>query len=170
MTKRIQVGSFGNAHGVRGQVCLRSFTENPRDILNYTDLTDESGTRRFAIKFNGVKGNELIVTVEGITDRNAAELLKKTAVYAPETLLPPKEENTWYKSELIGLHGITPERVIYGKLIAIHNFGAGDIAEFELTDGRNEMLPFKKEFIGKVDAQAGTIEVFPPEYLESTES
>ena len=169
MTQRIKVGSFGNPHGVRGQVCLRSFTENPKDILSYSPLTDESGKRVFSLKCDGIKGEELIVSIAGLTDRNAAELLKRTGIYAPAEALPDKDDDTWYSSELIGLQAITQDGKIYGNVIAVHDFGAGDIIELELSDGKNEMLPFKATFVGDIDEAAKTVVVFPPEYLESEE-
>ena len=154
MTTRIKIGVFGAAHGVRGQLCVLSFTDDPKDIFLYP-LTDASGKRNFTLKF------------DGITDRNAAELLRRTELFTDHKL-PPKEEGTWYSSELVGLTGMAGDQA-YGRLIAVHNFGAGDILEFEMEDGRTEMLPFKKEFIGDIHEKTKTIDVFPPDYLEGRE-
>jgi 16S rRNA processing protein RimM len=145
---------------------LRSFTDSPKTILSYTPLTDKTGTRQFSLICDGVKGDDLIVRVEGITDRNAAELLKRTELFAPASALPPKEEDSWYHSELVGMQGFTADGKAYGRVITVHNYGAGDILEFEFEDGSTEMLPFKKEFIGTVDEAQKRIEVFPPEYLD----
>ena len=165
MTKRIQIGSFASAHGVRGQVCVRSFTENPKDILRYAPLTDESGARVFVLTFTGSKGDDLIVSVEGISDRNEAERLRGTALYALQSALPATDENEWFINDLVGLTA-TAEGKPYGRVIGVHNFGAGDILELERTDGKNEMLPFTKAFVGAVNEKTGTIEIFPPVYLE----
>lgn len=166
-SKLIQVGVIASAHGIRGQVKLRSFTENPRDVLSYEPLTDATGTRTFILTAHGIKGDSLIVAIDGVTDRNVAEQMKNTAIFAPASLLPEKEENVWYYSELIGMQARTPDGVLYGTVEAVHNFGAGDILEFKLPDGSNEMLPFRSGFIGEVNSEESYLLVFPPDYIEA---
>ncbi|NBX02520.1 MAG: 16S rRNA processing protein RimM [Alphaproteobacteria bacterium] len=164
----IKIGIFGPAHGVRGQISLRSFTDNPKDILAYT-LTDATGARQYTLKCDGVKGKDLIVSVDGIADRNAAESLKNTAVYAPESVLPEASDDEFYHSQLVGMRALTTDGKAYGTVLAVHNYGAGDILEFELAGGGNEMLPFKDAFIGEIDRKKRTIVVFPPYYVEAKE-
>lgn len=165
--KLIQVGVIASAHGVRGQVKLRSFTEDPRDILAYAPLTDATGTRVYTLTSHGIKGDSLIVAIEGVTDRNVAEQMKNTAIYAPASLMPTNEENVWYYSELIGMDARTPDGQLYGRVTAVHNFGAGDILEFNRPDGSSEMLPFNSGFIGEVNTEESYLLVFPPDYIEA---
>lgn len=164
-SKLIKVGLITASHGVRGQVKLRSFTEEPADLLSYTPLTDSTGKRQFKFTSQGIKGDSLIVSIEGIADRNASDLLKNTAIYAPASALPEKEEGTWYSSDLIGLEARTPDGKAYGSITAVHNYGAGDIIELELVSGGNEMLPFKAPFVGEIYVDKGYVEVTPPEYI-----
>lgn len=165
----IKVGVIASAHGIRGQVKLRSLTENPKDLLTYSPLTDAKGARVFVFTCEGIKDDSLIVSIEGVADRNAAELLKNIGIYAPANLLPEKEDGMWYYSELVGMQAQTSDGKPYGKIIGVHNFGAGDILEFTLADGSNEMLPFKEGFIGDVHENDGFVVVYPPDYLEAAE-
>jgi 16S rRNA processing protein RimM len=102
-----------------------------------------------------------------VNDRNEAEKLKGTILCAPESDLPEKPEDTWYYRELIGLDAMLGNGQKYGKIIAVHNFGAGDIIDIEKIDGSTEMLPFNEVFVGDVDMEKGTVIVFPPEYVEA---
>jgi len=169
-SKRIQVGVITAAHGVRGQVKLKSFTQNPKDLLSFTPLTDASGNRSFKLASQGVQGQDtLIVTVEGIADRNAAELLKNTPLFAPAEQLPEAEDGAWYYGELVDMQARTEDGKAYGMVTAVNNYGAGDIIEIKRVDGTLEMLPFSPAFVGDVVVQERYLVVFPPDYIEGDE-
>ena len=125
--------------------------------------------KQFKIKLHGGTEQGLIASIEGITDRNQAELLRGIELYARAEARPDKKENSWYHGELVGLKAQLENGKSYGKVIAMHNFGAGDIIEIELAIGKTEMLPFKDSFVGKVNTQGGYMIVHPPEYLEVKE-
>lgn len=151
---------------MRGEVKLLSFTEPPDAIFSSPSLSDATQKRTFNITRKGVKDDLFIISIAGITDRNAAELLKGTHLFAP----PRKEKKkagSWTYGELTGLEARLSSGLTYGKVSGVYNFGAGDIVDIEKTDGSSEMLPFKNEFIGDVRADEGFLIVFPPDYLES---
>ncbi len=158
----IQVGIITSAHGIRGQVKIRSFTDNPKDIATLGALTDAKG-KSFAIKLHGGTDKALIASVEGITDRNTAELLRGTALYAPAG----KFKDT--RHAMIGLSARTADGKNYGTIIATHNFGAGDIVEIEKSDGTTEMLPLQEHFIRLSDDKThAVIQLF--EFVESSDN
>jgi 16S rRNA processing protein RimM len=166
----IQVGVILAAHGIRGQVKIRSFTDIPKSLFKLGELTNEAGSKRFTLKSEGGRDDALIASINGIEDRNAAELLKGTVLYASAAQLPKKKKNEFYHSELVGLKAILKNGEVYGKVISTHNFGAGDILEIELSGKKTEMIPFNSNFFGKVDAKANSIVVIPPEYLSEKEA
>ena len=105
MTRRVLLGRIAGAHGVRGEVRIRSFTAEPASIVSYGPLADEPGTREFKLLLRGtVRGDELIARIEGVDDRNAAEALRGTELYVDRDRLPPIENaSEYYEVDLIGL-------------------------------------------------------------------
>lgn len=163
----VQVGVITSAHGIRGQVKLRSFTQTPDAIFAYAPLTDKSGKRQFSLKRDGYKDQLFIATVEGIDTRGGAESLKGTELYAMLAKTPPAGENQWLYSDLEGLQARLEDGSPYGAVTGVYNFGAGDIIDIERMDGLSEMLPFSKEFVGEVKPDEGFLVVFPPDYVEA---
>jgi 16S rRNA processing protein RimM len=164
-TPGFKVGVIASAHGVRGQVKIHSFSEDPEDLLRYGQLFDVSGKRRFTLTRHGAKATQLIASIEGITDRNEAEKLKGTELYA-DASLQEIAENEYAGADLIGLSALTATGETYGKVITLYNFGAGDILEIEHPNGQAEMLPFTSAFFGEVNTAKGHIIVIPPDYEE----
>lgn len=163
------IGVITGAHGIRGQVKIRSFADESDAIFSYDSITDSTGKRTFKLTRHGTTPAGFIASIEGVTDRNQAELLKSTGLYIPTALLPEKDANQYYHSELIGLKAQLENGQLYGTIIGMHNFGAGDIVDIERLDKTTEMLPFTAAFVGEVKADEGYVIVFPPEYLEADE-
>lgn len=167
---QLHIATITAAHGIRGEVKLRTLMNDPDTVFQRGPVSDEIGQRQFKIKRQGQGSNGVfIVAIEGINDRNEAELLKGTKLFAPEDALPAKAANQWYYRELIGLEARLADGRVYGKVAAVHNFGAGDLLDIELTQGGTEMLPFKKPFVGDVHADEGYLLAFPPEYIGEKE-
>jgi 16S rRNA processing protein RimM len=156
------VGAFAGAHGVRGALKLRSFTEEPEAIAHYGPLYDESGERRFEIRLEGRSGKLLLARVAGIADRNAAEALKGLRLHVPREVLPPPEADEFYVVDLIGLAAELPDGGAFGTVIAVHDFGAGELLEIRTEAGRSEMIPFTAAAVPAVDRAAGRIVIDPP--------
>lgn len=156
------VGAFAGAHGVRGMVKLRSFTEDPEAIAAYGPLFDEGGARRFEIRLEGRSGGLLLARMSWVEDRNAAEALKGLRLYVPREALPPPESDEFYIVDLIGLAVEGKGGEAYGKVLAVHDFGAGELLEIGAADGRSEMIPFTAETVPEVDQAGGRIVIDPP--------
>jgi 16S rRNA processing protein RimM len=168
VAERICVAQIGAAHGVRGEVRLRSFTEDPAAVTSYGALESEDGTRHFEIEALRPAKDHFVARFAGISDRNAASRLTNLKLYIPRDRLPPTGDgNTFYQSDLIGLAAVMKDGTAVGTVKAIHNFGAGDIIEIEPADGgASLMLPFTPDAVPTVDIDGGRIVVAPPTLIE----
>lgn len=146
----ICLGVITAAHGIRGEVKVKSFTGSPRDIDSYGPLRDQSGSRSFVIKVTGRAQDDLRVKIEGCDDRNSAEALKGTSLYVQRNSLPVLEEEEFYQADLIGLAVKTTSGQLIGEVAALYNFGAGDLIEIKVN-GKLEMLPFTKQYVPEID-------------------
>ena len=155
--KRVLVGEIGRPHGVRGLVRLRAFTEDPAAIATYSPLTDESGTRRFAIT---LKGGD-IAAVEGVADRDAAQRLTGTKLFVERDRLPATEAEEFYLADLIGLCAVNEAGEAIGTIRAVEDHGGGP---FLVVQGaaREHLLPFTKAVVPVVDIAGGRVTVVPP--------
>lgn len=156
----ILLGRFGAAHGVRGEVRLQSFTQDPLSIASYGALTDKSGAKSFTLLSVRPQGKDMFVArVEGVTDRAGAEALNGVELYVAREKLPPPEEDEFYLADLIGLRAETREGVLLGHVVAVRNFGAGDILEVApAPHGPEKLSDFSDEAMRK---QAGETLMFP---------
>jgi 16S rRNA processing protein RimM len=157
--RRILVGEFGRPHGVRGLIHLRSHTAEPAAIAGYGPLSDESGARRFVLKWLA----EGLVQVEGVADRDAAAKLTGTRLYVDREALPPTEEDEFYLSDLIGLRAETEGGEVLGTVSAVEDFGAGSIVTLRDENGRESLFPFTRAVVPVVEIAAGRIVIVPPE-------
>ena len=163
MAERIRVARIGAAHGVRGEVKLWPFTEDPLAIASYGPLETEDGTRRFTIEALRPAKDFLVARIAGVADRDAAEKLTNLELFVPRERLPAiKEADTYYHTDLIGLIAVTTDGITLGMVTAIYNFGAGDIIEITSAGGAPLMLTFTEATVPKVDLQAKQIVVVPP--------
>lgn len=160
----VLVGIFGAAHGVRGEVRLKSYTGDPLAIADYPRLTDESGKTKFKIvSARPVKDDILVVRVDGVADRTAAEKLTNTSIYMPRADLPPADDDEFYHADLIGLRAETREGVLIGTIANVLNFGAGDILDVRPEIGENLLLPFTKKVVPIVEIANKRVIVDMPE-------
>lgn len=169
---RILVGQFGAAHGIRGEVRLKSFTQDPAAIGSYKGLADAGGTRRFEIEsLRLLKGDLFVARVKGIATRAAAEALTNVGIFIARTALPPPaEEDEFYHADLIGLTAQTENGETVGTVSAILNFGGGDILEIAPPEGGESLLlPFTKEAVPVIDIAAGIVRVALPEEVDNLE-
>ena len=165
---RVCVGRIGAAHGTRGEVKLWSFTQDPMALARYGPLESEDGARRFEIAELRPGKNHLVAHFKGIDDRTAAKALRNLMLYVPRERLPaPDDTETFYHADLVGLAAVTPEGGALGTVVAIHNFGAGDMIEIVPADGGETLLlPFTDAVVPAVDLVAGRIIVIPPAVSE----
>lgn len=156
--KRVLVGEIGRPHGVRGLVKLRSFTADPSAIAAYGPLTDEGGTRRFALTLLA----DGVARVEGVADRDAAQRLTGTRLYVERDRLPPPEEEEYYLADLIGLAAVTEAGVPCGTVRAVEDHGAGAFLALAGAGGAEMLLPFTRTAVPVVDLAGGRLVVVPP--------
>jgi len=166
---RVCLGEIAGAHGVRGAVRVRSFTRNPADVAAYGALTDEAGRRTFVLMVEGEVRGQLIATIRGVKDRDAAEVLRGVRLYVARTQLPAPGEDEYYHSDLLELRCVGVDGAAFGVVKAVDNFGAGDVIEVERPDGARVMLPFTRAVVPAVDLRAGLIVVSPPEEIVDAE-
>ena len=163
-TTRVLLGQIGRAHGVRGEVRVKSFTAEPEAISGYGPLETEDGARTFEFASVRPAKTVLIATIKGITSREAADALNGVKLYVPRDRLPEdKDEETFYHSDLLGFEAVDEAGRSYGVIIAIHDFGAGDLLEIVPKGGRSgELLPFTAEFVPEVMMDEKRLLIAPP--------
>jgi 16S rRNA processing protein RimM len=144
-------------------VRLRSFTADPAAITSYGPLETEDG-RVLEIEALRPAKDHFVAALAGIADRNAAERLTNVKLYVPRERLPePAEPDEYYHADLIGLAAVDRSGKPLGSVVAVHNFGAGDLIELRRAEGEpTELLPFNAETVPEVDLAAGRLVVDPP--------
>ena len=168
------LGEFGRAHGLRGEVRVKSFTAEPAAIASYGPLTDEDG-RMFlftAVRPAGGSPDLLIACIDGVATREAAEALNRTRLYATRDQLPPPgEEDEFLAADLVGLEARNLEGEALGKIVAVPNYGGGDLLEIApAAGGPTALLPFTKAFVPAVDLAARRVVIdAPPDLFAAPE-
>jgi 16S rRNA processing protein RimM len=165
--QKVCLGAIAGAHGVRGEVRIKPFTEDPLDVAAYGPVSSEDGTRRFVISAPRLQKAFVVARLEGINDRGAAEALKGTRFYVPRALLPPPDEDeTWYHADLIGLAVEYPQGTPFGTVVSIQDFGAGDLVEIRPHETTTTVLvPFTRDAVPVVDMASRLMLIDPPEGL-----
>ena len=156
------LGEITGAHGVRGEVRIRSFAARPADVAAYGALADETGARTFELEVTGMARGAVLARIPGVADRNAAEALKGTRLYVDRDKLPKPETDEFYHADLVGLAATRIDGTPVGRIIAVQNFGAGDALEIAPADGDTFFVPFTADAVPEVDVAAGRVVVDPP--------
>ena len=165
--KRVCVARIGAAHGVRGEVNLWSFTADPRAVADYGPLESVEG-ERFEVEALRPGRGFFVARLKGIADRSAAERLNNVELFVPRERLPSPEADEFYHADLVGLLLVDRNGVELGRVVAVQNFGAGDLLEIEpLAGGDTVLLPFTEAVAPVVDIAAGLVLANPPEGIFS---
>ena len=160
--ERICVGVITGAHGVRGQVKIKSFTEEPADVGTYGPVGDETGGRSFAIEVTGRVKGLVIARLEGVADRARAEALKGTKLYVGRDVLPAPADDEYYAADLVGLRAERAGGGDLGRIAAVHDFGAGPLLELAGGPAAGAMVPFTRAIVREVDLARGRVVIDPP--------
>ncbi|MCC7260740.1 MAG: 16S rRNA processing protein RimM [Alphaproteobacteria bacterium] len=161
---KICVGVIASAHGLKGEVKIRSYTEFPEDISSYGPLSDERGARSFTIASVRLAGEGMLVArLKGVDGRTEAEALRGIKLYVSRDKLPDAEEGEYYQVDLIGLRAESPEGAALGRVRSVDNYGAGDILTIETSAGGEVLLLFTEESVPEVDIAGGRIVLVLPE-------
>ena len=161
-SKKVCLAAIAGAHGVQGLVKIKSFTERPEDAAAYGALSDESGKRQFHLTLKGQNKGLLLASIEGVSDRTAAEALKGVRLYVEREALPPIEDpEEFYHADLIGLAVVDQQGNRLGTVHAVEDYGAGSV--LDVREGEKTlMLPFTLTAVPVVDLPGGRLVADPP--------
>ena len=163
----VLVGVITGAHGIKGEVKLKSFTSEPLSIGRYGPLQSASGQRFEITKLKAAK-DDFIASLKSVNDRNEAEMPKGIELFVAREKLPKLEAYETYAHDLMGLDVVLENGGTLGKLVGMPNYGAGDLLEVAV-DGNSEtvLIPFTNAFVPQNDFTNGKIIVNLPEgYLD----
>jgi 16S rRNA processing protein RimM len=158
------VAQLASAHGLRGLLKLRCFTERPEDVAAYGPVFDRNG-RRFELEVIGPAPGGVLARAQGIEDRNAAEALRGTELFVPRSALPELAPEEFYYSDLEGMEALRADGSHFGVVHGVANFGAGDLIEVVADDGQRISLPFTREIVPSIDLERRRLVVQPPDEL-----
>lgn len=158
--QRVLVGVVGAPHGVQGECRVKTYTEEPAAIGRYRPLTTADGRTRFAItKLRPLKGDMVVARFEGVATREAAAALTNTKLFVDRALLPQVEDEEFYHADLIGLWAETDAGVRLGQVVAVPNYGAGDLLEIRTEGAETLLVAFTRAFVPTVDVAGGRLVV-----------
>jgi len=158
---RVCIGVVVGAHGVRGALKIKSFATDPGGLTDYGPLTDDCG-RAYQLAILSRHNDMIVAHVAGIDDRNAAEAVKGKRLYVPRGALPAPDQDEFYVSDLVGLRVEAEDGRLLGRVRAVENYGAGDLLDLALADGRTVLVQFSREVVPIVDVAAGRLVLIPP--------
>jgi 16S rRNA processing protein RimM len=166
MAGQICIARIGAPHGVRGAVKLWTFTEDPLAVTQYGPLATRDGARSFEVATAREAKGHLVATLKGVATREDAERLNGVELYIAREKLPTTDQDEYYHADLIGLAAVTPAHEPLGRVVAIHNFGAGDIIEIAPPHGATMLLPFTNAVVPSVDLAGGRVVIALPEEID----
>ena len=169
MAAPICIARIGAAHGVRGAVKLWTFTEDPFAVKAYGPLLTKDGARSFEVATAREAKGHLVATLKGIATREDAERLNGLELYIAREKLPDTDDDEYYHADLIGLAAVTAADAPIGRVIAIHNFGAGDIIEIAPPQGATLLLPFTSAVVPTVDLANRRVVIELPDEIAGDE-
>lgn len=155
----VQLGVVGAAHGIKGEVRVKTFTTDPMALGGYGPLYTGDGR---ALEVAGIRPAKdvVIIRFKDVADRNAAEQLTGEALYVDRSALPEElEEEEFYHADLVGLEVLDETGEDVGRITAIHNFGAGDILEVRPQEGHTLMIPFTRDAVPEIDPAEGVVRI-----------
>ena len=150
--KRVALAAVAGAHGVKGEVRLKLFTDSAAGLAFHRRVFIGDAEHRLTGVREG--GKTAVARIQGVSDRSAAEALRGKLVEVDRSDLPPLEEGEYYHADLLGLPCVDADGEPVGTVAGIENFGAGDLLEVELPDGRRSLIPFHD---GVADLEDGRI-------------
>ncbi len=164
--RMVLVAQIGAAHGIKGEVRLKSFTAEPLSVAGYGALTAADGRTFELLSARPAAGSSsrdmLVVRFKGVADRTAAEKLNRIELSVPQDRLPPAGEGEYYHADLIGLAAVTKEGAPLGTVVGVPNYGAGDLIEIAPPRGKTFLVLFTEDAVPEIDIAGGRIVVDPP--------
>ena len=155
--------------GLKGGVRVKAFTQTPDSLANYRMLHTKDGRHFTVSAARATKPDEAVLTLAEISSRAAAEALRGTELFVTRAALPATDKEEYYHADLIGLRAEDVEGRTLGKVLAIHNYGAGDVIEIARPDGDTVLLPFTRQTVPHIEVDKERIVVAVPEEVETGE-
>ena len=147
----VTLAAVSGAHGIGGEVRLKLFAQSPESLGRYKAV--EVGGRMLTLKSVKPGGGGAIARFAEVNDRSGAESLRGSLIVVPRSALPPLEEGEYYHADLLGLPCESLDGEPLGTVVAVEDFGAGDIIEIEKPDGKRSMVPFRAGVADLVDGR-----------------
>lgn len=157
--RKIALAAIAGAHGVKGEVRLKLFSDSIASLSRHPKLM-VGGVERRLLSIRDA-GKTPVARFEGVLDRSAAEALRGSLIEVERDELPQLEKGEYYHADLVGLAAFSREGDRIGTIVAIENYGAGDLLDIELSDGKTSLIPFKE---GIADLEDGRI-LLDPQFL-----
>jgi len=161
----IPVGVIGAARGLKGDMRVKSYTQNPKSIGSIGTLTDETGTRTFDLKVIGFQKSMVLVRIKGVEDRSAVDTLKGQTLYTARDSLPQTQEDEFYFSDLQGLDVELVDGEPFGHVVEVEDFGGGPFLDVQSLNHGQVLIPFTKASVPVVDIKGRRIVIDPPDGL-----
>ncbi len=162
---RILLARVTGAHGIHGELVVRSFASPPENVAAYGPLSDVDGRQQYTLKVVRLSPKGAVIArIAGISDRTAAAALRGLELYVDRARLPALDPDEFYHCDLIGLTAISPDGSIVGRVVGVSNYGAGDLLELQVGGlSTTELLPFTSAFVPSVELAQGRIVVVLPQ-------
>ena len=157
--KRVALAAVAGAHGVKGEVRLKLFSDSAASLAQHENVYLGGVQRRLLFARDG--GKTAVARFDGVADRTAADALRGSLVEVDRSALPPLDEGEYYHADIVGLPCVDRAGNAVGIVAAVENYGAGDLLEIELPEGKRSLIPFRD---GIADLEEGRV-VLDPEFL-----
>lgn len=159
--KKICLGVIVGSHGVHGRVKIKAYTQDPKNVGAYGPVETAQGS--FPIKVTGVSKGVVIAALDGVRDRTQSDAMRGVSLFVSrEALGEDKEEDSFFHADLVGLRAMLASGELVGEVVGVHDFGAGDLLEIKLVDGRLELMPFTKDNVPEIRFDARDMVIDPP--------
>ena len=166
MNREVLLAVVLGAHGLKGEVKVKTFTETPGKLGSYGPLHARDGRPFTLCALRPGRDGEAVASFKEVADRNTAEALKGVELFVARSALPPEGSDEFYHADLVGLAAEDSEGRRIGKVAAVHNFGASDVLVIARDDGGETLIAFTRENVPRIELKAGRIIVAVPEESE----
>ncbi|MBQ7413360.1 MAG: 16S rRNA processing protein RimM [Alphaproteobacteria bacterium] len=163
---KVCIGQIVNVHGIKGAVKIRPYLSDPADIGRFGPLSDKDGHQIFEVTVQSRKGDFVLASIKGITDRTTAEQIKGLNLYINRDQLPPQKDGFYY-CDLVGMKVLENGKP-FGTVLSVQNYGAGDVLDIKTVKGRVFTFDFSKATFPRVDVSAHEMDIVVPDGMEVT--
>ena len=158
----VLVARVSGAFGVRGELRIRSFTDDPMALVRFKALKTKDGAPGLTLASGRPFKDGLIARAPEVASKEEADALRGLELYAPRSAMPPADEDEFYLTDLIGMKAQAPDGAPLGEVKSVQNFGAGDLLEIQPERGASWLVGFTLESVPEVDLAGGRIVISPP--------